>query len=40
MGKQDIVQLLTQNLEQEEHTLEEVKQATHDLAQQQFAEAA
>jgi ferritin-like metal-binding protein YciE len=40
MGKQDIVQLLQQNLEQEEHTLEEVKQATHDLAQRQFAQAA
>ena len=40
MGKQDVVQLLAQNLEQEEHTLEEVKQATHELAQQQFAQAA
>ena len=40
MGKHDIVQLLRQNLEQEEHTLEEVKQATHELAQEQFAHAA
>jgi ferritin-like metal-binding protein YciE len=37
MGKQDIVQLLQQNLEQEQHTLEEVKQATQELAQRQFA---
>jgi ferritin-like metal-binding protein YciE len=40
MGKQDIVQLLQQNLEQEEHTLEEVKQATEALAREQFAHAA
>jgi ferritin-like metal-binding protein YciE len=39
MGKQDIVELLRQNLEQEEHTLEEVKQATQQLAQRQFATA-
>ena len=39
MGKHDVVQLLRQNLEQEEHTLEEVKQATHELAQEQFAHA-
>ena len=39
MGKQDIVQLLSQNLEQEQHTLEEVKHATHELAQEQFAQA-
>src|SRR5919204_6249333 len=39
MGKQDIVQLLQQNLEQEQHTLDEVKQATQQLAQQQFAQA-
>ena len=40
MGQQDIVQLLQQNLEQEQHTLEEVKQATQELAQRQFATAA
>ena len=40
MGKQDIVQLLQQNLEQEQHTLEEVKQASQQLAQEQFARAA
>ena len=40
MGKQDVVQLLQRNLEQEQHTLEEVKQATHQLAQEQFARAA
>ena len=40
MGKQDIVQLLQQNLEQERHTLEEVKQASQQLAQEQFARAA
>jgi ferritin-like metal-binding protein YciE len=40
MGKQDIVHLLEQNLEQEKHTLQEVKQATQELAQEQFARAA
>ena len=40
MGKGDVVELLTQNLEQEQHTLEEVKQATQQLAQEQFAHAA
>jgi len=40
MGQHDIVQLLQQNLEQEQHTLEEVKQATQELAQRQFATAA
>ncbi|HKN94235.1 MAG TPA: ferritin-like domain-containing protein [Thermoleophilaceae bacterium] len=40
MGKQDVVQLLQKNLEQEQHTLEEVKQATEKLAQEQFAHAA
>ena len=40
MGKDDVVQLLQQNLEQEEHTLEEVKQATQQLAQRQFAQTA
>lgn len=40
MGKHDVVQLLRENLEQEEHTLEEVKQATRELAREQFAHAA
>jgi ferritin-like metal-binding protein YciE len=40
MGKEDIVHLLEQNLEQEQHTLKEVKQATQELAQTQFAQAA
>jgi hypothetical protein len=32
MGKVDVVDLLKQNLEQEQHTLEEVKQATERAA--------
>ena len=32
MGKGDVVELLKQNLEQEQHTLEEVKQATEKAA--------
>ena len=40
MGKQDVVRLLRENLEQEQHTLEEVKQAALELARQQFAPAA
>jgi ferritin-like metal-binding protein YciE len=40
MGKPNIVGLLQQNLEQEQHTLQEVKQATQQLAQEQFAHAA
>lgn len=40
MGKQDVVRLLEQNLQQEQHTLEEVKRANRELAQQQFAGAA
>ena len=40
MGQQDVVSLLQRNLEQEQHTLEEVKQATQELAQEQFAHAA
>jgi ferritin-like metal-binding protein YciE len=40
MGKQEIVRLLRENLEQEEHTLKEVKHAAHELAQEQFAHAA
>ena len=39
MGKQDVVQLLQKNLEQEQHTLEEVKEATEQLAKEQFAHA-
>jgi len=39
MGRQDVVQLLQQDLEQEQHTLEEVKQATQKLAQAQAATA-
>ena len=34
MGHQDIVDLLSQNLEQEQHTLEEVKSATQELARE------
>jgi ferritin-like metal-binding protein YciE len=37
MGKQDVAVLLRENLEQEQHTLQEVKQASKQLAQQQFA---
>jgi ferritin-like metal-binding protein YciE len=40
MGKTDIVQLLSNNLGQEQHTLEEVKHATRELAQEQFAHTA
>jgi ferritin-like metal-binding protein YciE len=40
MGKDDIVGLLRENLEQEQHTLEEVKHATEQLAREQFARAA
>ena len=40
MGKQDIVRLLQENLDQEQHTLEEIKQATQELARRQFAHAA
>lgn len=40
MGKHDIVELLRQNLQQEEHTLDEVKHASRELAQEQFAHAA
>lgn len=32
MGKQDVAQLLSRNLEQEQHTLREVQQATEKLA--------
>ena len=34
MGEQDIVALLQENLEQEQHTLEEVKRASRQLAQE------
>jgi ferritin-like metal-binding protein YciE len=40
MGQREIASRLRQNLEQEEHTLQEVKLATQDLAQEQFAHAA
>ena len=40
MGEQQVASLLQQNLQQEEHTLEEVKQATQQLAQQNAAMAA
>jgi hypothetical protein len=33
MGEQQVVSLLQQNLEQEQHTLEEVKRASEQLAQ-------
>ena len=33
MGQERVVMLLTENLEQEQHTLEEVKRASEDLAQ-------
>ena len=32
MGEQDIVALLQENLEQEQHTLDEVKRASRQLA--------
>jgi ferritin-like metal-binding protein YciE len=34
MGDQDVVALLQENLEQEQHTLEEVKRASRQLAQE------
>jgi len=40
MGEQQIASLLHKNLEQEEHTLQEVKQATQQLAQKTAAMAA
>jgi ferritin-like metal-binding protein YciE len=40
MGKQNVVQLLQQNLEQEQHTLDEVKQATQKLARETAGAAA
>ena len=35
LGEQQVVSLLQQNLEQEQHTLEEVKRASEQLAQGQ-----
>ncbi len=40
MGERDVVALLQENLEQEEHTLEEVKRATKEIAQQAAGQAA
>lgn len=40
MGAEEIVALLVENLEQEEHTLEEVKQAAQKLSQELAAQAA
>jgi ferritin-like metal-binding protein YciE len=40
MGEEDIVSLLQENLEQEQHTLEEVKQASQKLSKELAAEAA
>jgi ferritin-like metal-binding protein YciE len=37
LGEQQVASLLQQNLQQEEHTLDEVKQATQQLAQQTAA---
>ena len=34
MGDQDVVALLQENLEQEQHTLEEVKRASRQVAQE------
>jgi ferritin-like metal-binding protein YciE len=34
MGNEEVVRLLSQNLEQEQHTLEEVKNATRELARE------
>jgi ferritin-like metal-binding protein YciE len=40
LGEQDVVTLLRQNLEQEQHTLEEVKQATQKTAHELSGQAA
>jgi ferritin-like metal-binding protein YciE len=40
MGAEDIAALLEENLEQEKHTLEEIKQATNELSKELAAEAA
>lgn len=40
MGAEDVVSLLEENLEQEKHTLEEVKQATEQLSQELASQAA
>jgi ferritin-like metal-binding protein YciE len=34
MGQEDVVSLLEENLEQEKHTLEEVKQASEKLSKE------
>jgi ferritin-like metal-binding protein YciE len=39
LGHQDVAGLLRQNLEQEQHTLEEVRRATHELSQETAASA-
>jgi ferritin-like metal-binding protein YciE len=40
MGKQDVVALFQENLEQEEHTLDEVRRATRTIARQTLQQAA
>jgi ferritin-like metal-binding protein YciE len=40
MGRSNVVSLLRENLEQEQHTLEEVRQATRQVAQQTAGQAA
>ena len=40
MGQEDVVALLTENLEQEQHTLEEVEAATKQQAKQLAEQAA
>ena len=40
MGQEDVVALLQENLEQEQHTLQEVQQASRQLAQQLAGQAA
>jgi hypothetical protein len=40
MGHQDVVALLQENLEQEQHTLEEVKRASQQLAKELAAQTA
>jgi ferritin-like metal-binding protein YciE len=40
MGADDVVALLEENLEQEQHTLEEVRQAAHRLSTELAAQAA
>ena len=40
MGEEDVVSLLEENLEQEKHTLEEVKQAAEKLSKELATSAA